>query len=247
MTPPPDDASLVPVGIRERIRRLGRIGPYGIATIVVPAIAGLTLLGLAEQAGDGLRSLGPSGPLLFMLGTALFGALAVLPTAMLSLLGGWAFGFVTGSTTAVAGILVASVLGYVIARALSGNRLVVALDGLPKAQTLRRALAESSFWQITAAVSLIRVSPLFPFAWTNLLMAAAGVRVAPFIVGTVAGLLPRTLAIAWIGSGFRTLAEGEEATSPLFVAGLAATVVALLLLAMLGKRALARFSSPTQT
>ena len=49
-------------------------------------------------------------------------------------------------------------------------------------------------------VAAIRISPLFPYAFTGLIFSAARVRMGPFLLGTFGGLLPRTALSVGIGA-----------------------------------------------
>lgn len=91
-----------------------------------------------------------------------------------------------------------------------------------------------------ALLALIRLSPVVPFAATNLLMSTTGVRLAPFLVGSVIGLAPRVVAVVWIGSSLTELDLSLAADRRLLVLGIAATGAALWILGRASRRGLAR-------
>ena len=49
-------------------------------------------------------------------------------------------------------------------------------------------------------VALLRLSPLMPFAATNVLMAALGVRPAAFLCASSVGIAPRVIGVALVGA-----------------------------------------------
>ncbi len=225
------------------IARFGRLGPLSLLTLALPAVAGLLLLGYLEPVGEWLKSGGSWGLTLFIAATALFGALSILPTAMLCLLGGWTFGFMVGMPAALLGITLATALGYALARWLAGDRLMIALEGQPKAQAILRAFTQDSFLRNALVVMLLRVSPVVPFAFTNLALAASRVSFPAFAIGTAVGLLPRSAAMAWIGSSLKHLTDSPPDDARwLTYAGVVATLLALVLLSMMARRAVARLA-----
>jgi uncharacterized membrane protein YdjX (TVP38/TMEM64 family) len=95
----------------------------------------------------------------------------------------------------VLGYFGASTIGYIISRLASGQHDVERwIDHWPKAKVIRHALVEEQPRRTLLIVGLLRLSPSCPFSITNLAMAGAGVRFPLFIVGTVLGMAPRTLA-----------------------------------------------------
>jgi uncharacterized membrane protein YdjX (TVP38/TMEM64 family) len=95
-------------------------------------------------------------------------------------------------------------------------------------------------------VLLLRLSPLVPFNALNYALALTGVRLRDYVLGSWVGMLPGTLLYVWLGAGARSLAAIATGTAKppgawllLFGAGLAATAVAVWLVARAARRALA--------
>lgn len=224
----------------KRFKRSGRLGPLTLVVLALPAISGVTLLTTMEEAGVWLRGHQANGIVLFVGLTAVLGAAGILPTAMLCLLGGWSFGFLNGSLASYAGILLATLLGHALASWLAGNRLFNAIGDSPKALGIRNALAHSSVWRSAGVISLIRVSPVFPFAATNLLLAASKVRLPAYVMGTAVGLLPRSTAVAYIGSQAKSLSDGNTDNQLLTWMGIVTTILSLAALVLIVRRVLSR-------
>jgi uncharacterized membrane protein YdjX (TVP38/TMEM64 family) len=95
-------------------------------------------------------------------------------------------------------------------------------------------------------VLLLRLSPLVPFNALNYALALTGVRLRDYVLGSWVGMLPGTLLYVWLGAGARSLAAIATGTAErpgawllLFGAGLAATALAVWLVARAARRALA--------
>ncbi|MEM6393649.1 MAG: hypothetical protein AAF797_12815, partial [Planctomycetota bacterium] len=65
-------------------------------------------------------------------------------------------------------------------------------------------------WRVVGAVGLCRLPPQVPFALGNVVGAAVGVRVTPFVVGTVLGMGPRVAAVVWLGSELGAFERGAS-------------------------------------
>ena len=75
------------------IKELGKITPIAFVTTFLPVVGSTTLLIIAVPLGLWLRSNWEIGSGLFVLGMIVFCGLALLPTNVIGIIGGWAFGF----------------------------------------------------------------------------------------------------------------------------------------------------------
>ena len=109
---------------------------------------------------------------------------------------------------------------------------------------VRAAFVEAGWWRTAGIVALLRFSPNSPFAITNLVFAGSGVRFAPMLVGSIIGMLPRTVVAVWIGAegastGAHDLTElMDKQGKGALIAGVAILFVVLAVLHVIGKRAL---------
>ncbi len=81
-----------------------------------------------------------------------------------------------------------------------------------------------------------------PFALTNLLMTAAKVPLAAFLIGTFAGMLPRSAAVVFFGAGLSELNTSEPFNAWTFAFGFAATLLSVIVITRFSKQALARMT-----
>jgi uncharacterized membrane protein YdjX (TVP38/TMEM64 family) len=95
-------------------------------------------------------------------------------------------------------------------------------------------------------VFLARLSPVLPFNVLNYAFGLTRVRFREFVLGSFAGMLPGTLLYVYLGSAVQDLADvsgggvgGSDGQTVLFAAGLAASVLASVLVARIARRALA--------
>lgn len=138
-------------------------------------------------------------------------------------------------------------VGYVVARTVSRRRVERLIDENPKAKAVREALLGHGPLRTTAIVALIRVPPNSPFALTNLAMAASGVKLFPYVVGTALGMAPRTFAAVWLA--VQAAGRGDDLVDVVkskdlwqIVVMIVATVIVLGVIGHISKRALEKVS-----
>lgn len=225
-------------------RRLGPLGPLALIVIPLPFIGIALLVGSMGSAGEWLKTQDELGLIVYAIGFSLLAGLAILPTHLQAVVGGWAFGSITGTVGALLGIAGAATIGYLIARRASGDRAVKLISAQPKWKTVYDALLGGGFFKTLLIVTLVRIPPNSPFAITNLVMAATCVRWVPYIIGTVVGIAPRTAAAVYIGAQLSELSlKDTKQTWFAFGVGLVTLVVVVIIIGIIANHALAKVTA----
>ena len=142
-------------------------------------------------------------PAAFVLLYVVVVAASVPGSAVLTIAGGLLFGTALGAALAVAGATAGAVLLFLAARYAIGDWLAARAG--PFMGKLRAELQRDGFSYLLA----IRLIPVVPFWLANLAPALAGMRLAPFALATLLGIIPGTVVFSSIGSGVGTvLAQG---------------------------------------
>ena len=92
----------------------------------------------------------------------------------------------------------------------------------------------------------MRLSPIFPFNLLNYALGLTRVRLWQYVLASWIGMLPGTVMYVYLGSALKSLAdvatgvpkEGGTPQTVFFVAGLAMTIVATIVITRLATRAL---------
>ena len=214
------------------------LGLLAAFMIVGPAVGALVLAGTLEVWQPWLQA---HGALAFLVVAALLAGLSLIPTHAVALVAGFESGAAVGSSLALVAILVGAWLGFVVFRGLAGRRLIEAIATRPRARVVHEALVTADARRTVVLIALLRLSPLMPFAATNLLMAASGVRRSVFLTGSVFGMAPRVIAVAVAGAAVSELTLGGPGADPVLIAiGVAATLIALFAIGVVARRALRR-------
>ena len=228
--------------IYARVKELGRLGPIALLTAVLPMVGSAILISVAYPLGLWLRENWEAGTPLYLMGVLVFCGLALLPTNVLGLLGGWAFGFDLGIAILISGIVGASVISFLIHGRIVGDTLPHVFDSHPKAKAIYEALVGQSVWRTTLLIFLLRLSPAMPFALTNFLMASARVPVRSFVIGTFFGMLPRSSAVVFVGSGLSELTLTAREDTYLLVFGIIATIISIIVIGNISRHALEKLA-----
>ena len=196
---------------------------------VLVAVVGITALAAAAtwlplptpmQLRDWAESVGPWFPLAFLVAHIVVTVVPVPRTAF-TLAAGLLFGPVLGVAIAVVASSASAVISVLLVRAAGWqlNRLIRhrAVDKVDERLRQRGWLAILS----------LRLIPVVPFSALNYAAGASGVRVLPFTLSTVAGLLPGTAAVVILGDALAghpspLLFAVSLCTSALGLAGLVA-------------------------
>jgi uncharacterized membrane protein YdjX (TVP38/TMEM64 family) len=175
-------------------RQLSR--PRTVATVVgitiLVGVAAWLPVPSAVQLRDWAESVGPWFPLAFLIAHIVV-TVAPVPRTAFTLAAGLLFGPVLGVLIAVAASTVSALLAALLVRAAGWqlNRLVRhgAVDKVD--QRLRER-----GWP---AILSLRLIPAVPFSVINYAAGASAVRLLPYTLATLAGLLPGTAAVVILG------------------------------------------------
>jgi uncharacterized membrane protein YdjX (TVP38/TMEM64 family) len=144
------------------------------------------------QLRDWATSVGPWFPLAFFLAHVIITVLP-FPRTAFTLSAGLLFGPALGVIIAVTASAVSAVIALLLVRALGWR--VASLVSHPRVDALDAQLRARGW----PAVLSLRLIPAVPFSVLNYAAGASAVRVMPYLLATVAGLVPGTAAVVILG------------------------------------------------
>ena len=234
----------------EAFRASGPAGMLAIAWTAMPAILGFVLLAKLGPVSEWLTAQGYLGILIYMAVFAVTAGFGLLPTYAQAILGGWVFGTAIGIPAALVGFTVAAAIGWSLARMISGSRVEHLLRKHRKADAIRKALIGRSTLRTFGIITLIRIPPNSPFALTNLLIAACGVRLGMCILATAIGMLPRTaIAVVFAAAAQSTGAKDIQTFVKdglgiwVLICGVVVMLIVLMIITSIGQKALDRITA----
>jgi uncharacterized membrane protein YdjX (TVP38/TMEM64 family) len=198
--------------------RWGRLVAASMAVLaaVVVGVAAMRSGGVAGVRAE-VAAAGAWAPVLFV---ALQGVVTItpLPRTVFTVAAGVLFGALWGLVLTIAGTTLAALAAYGLVRWVGGP-IVARHEHRPGFAWVRARLDRSG---LLAMVSL-RLLPMVPFSLLNYAAGVARVRIVPYLVGTVLGVLPGTVAIVVLGDA---VTDGEM-NPALFGVSLAGAVLGL--------------------
>lgn len=224
------------------------LGAIVVGTLAVAAIvAVLFYFDVHEQLIEVLEWIDRQGAwaaLLFVLIMAVAVVLLV-PGILLTTGAGFVFGVVEGSIYVVAGTALGAALAFLIARYLFGERARAFVRTHDKMRLIDAEMARHD-WKV---VMLTRLIPFFPGKLSNYVFGLSSFGFRGFVLGTTIGLVPYSVHNVYLGSiaaNLATLGQRELGRSPvewvLYGGGFVMTVVAVIYLNRIARRALERYT-----
>ncbi|MEX2591812.1 MAG: VTT domain-containing protein [Anditalea sp.] len=181
--------------IFERLKTVHAKSPamiWAVAWVaIIPSLGSLMALNtlyLNLEVFDQLRFLAIDFLLLYTVITSLLMGLALMPTTLLAIISGFLFGWESFPFLVIAYSL-ASVIGYWAGKKLDKNSLDLLLRKYPKAAQM----ITDKRHHISQLIFFVRLSPVIPFALSNLLFALLRIDLIKVIWMGLWGMLPRTL------------------------------------------------------
>lgn len=182
------------------------LGALVLATLAVGALA-LTYGWVDQQSLRGLvADSGAWGKAAYVLGVVVM-ELIWLPRAWGLLAGGVLFGPVWGAGLSMVGDMLGGAISYALARGLARQWARQLISRRPGAERVLDLLARRHGG---ATVAFLRVCPVAHYTLSSYAAGMAGVKPAPYLLGTAVGILPA--AIIYPLAGHAALSPG----SPLF-------------------------------
>jgi uncharacterized membrane protein YdjX (TVP38/TMEM64 family) len=168
----------------------------------------LTLQALVERR-EALRAAIESYPFYAIVAfTAIYAATVALSlpgAAVLTLAGGFLFGWLWGAIASVIAATIGAIVIFLIARSALGEPLAARAG--PWLAKLRAGFQEDAF----SYLLFLRLVPIFPFWLVNLAPALLGVGLGTYALATLIGIIPGSFAYSIAGRGLDTVIAAQRA------------------------------------
>lgn len=165
------------------------LAAYGIPFVLFALIPHPSV----EQIRDWAQSIGPTFPLIFFVAHALV-TVAPFPRTVFTFSAGVLFGTVTGVAVAAGATAVSAVLALLLVRVIGRDAFAHRLDH-PAVRSIDARLAQRGW----LAVGSLRLIAPIPFSLINYCCGVSSIRITPFLIATVLGVLPGTVGIVVLG------------------------------------------------
>lgn len=172
------------------------------------------------------------------LGVAGYGVFAVLmiflqvvPIAaafILTVSAGAIFGATKGTVVVLTCSTISASISFLIARSVGRQFVLEMAQNSPQFRAIDIAFGRASFSTSLTLITLLRLSPVLPFAWANYIFGLSPVPWAAFTLGTFVGCLPAVAGYVSAGQlGAEIAVNGAESNPLVLGLGVVATLGAI--------------------
>lgn len=186
---------------------------------------------------DWIESLGPWGPIVFVIAYVLL-ALLLIPGSALTASAGLLFGLGWGTLWVIIAANLAANIAFPIGRYFARDPVKKRLEGNDNFTAVDNAVAREG-WKI---VGLTRLSPIFPFTLMNYAFGITKVPWLHYAIASLIGMAPGTFMYVYFGSLAKLAAGSEEKSTTQIVVtilGWIVTVIVTVYVTKVAKKALA--------
>jgi uncharacterized membrane protein YdjX (TVP38/TMEM64 family) len=207
MTEPAKPVDQQPAGPLKRYGPLAALAAGFIAIYATGAHEYLSLNAIAENR-DALMAFVENNLVLsigiYAVAYIITVAFSLPGAALLTILGGFFFGPVAGTLVTVIAATIGATAVFLIARSAIGDALV------RKAGAKIRQLADGFKSDAFSYLLFLRLVPLFPFFVVNIAPALFNVGLGTYVVATLIGIIPGTMAFSFVGSGLDSIIMAQK-------------------------------------
>lgn len=197
-----------------------------VVLAVAAFLVAMRLLPLGEWIASfqkWVQSVGPIGYVVYILVYMAFCVFGI-PASPLTIGAGAIFGFVNGTIVVVIGATLGATLSFLLARTVMRKKIEAMTAKNAKFRALDKAITREG----GRIVFLVRLSPVFPFAYINFAFGLTGVRTLSYIVATFLGIIPVTAAFVYISATAAQAASTDMSSTRLainIIGGVLAVIV----------------------
>lgn len=181
-----------------------------------------------------VRGLGFLGYVLYVLAYIVC-CVAFLPAFLLTVSAGAIFGFWWGSVIVIIGATLGATAAFLLGRTVLRHRVETMIEGNKKFAAVDKAIATEG----VKILLLVRLGGFPPFTWVNYAFGLTGIRLLPYVLTTLIGIIPGTMAFTYAGSVGAALAKGGGNRITLIITAIGAIVVSIVV-ARIASRAIKR-------
>lgn len=219
--------------------------PWARLALVLVGLVVLVMVGREAGAyvprfAEWVEGLGFWGPLAFMVGY-MVATVAFIPGSLLTLAAGAIFGIGFGVVYTFVGASVGAILAFLVSRYLARGAIEKRLEGNERFAAIDGAVAREGL----KIVTLLRLSPVFPFNLLNYGLGLTQVRLRDYALACF-GMLPGTLLYVYYGKlagDVAALAAGTETGRgagywTVLIVGLVATLAVTTIVTRIARKSL---------
>ena len=181
-----------------------------------------------------VRKAGPIGYVVYALVYAIVGLF--FSGSVLTIGAGAIFGMVAGTIVVLVGATLTATIAFVLARTVLRSRVERLVASKPKFAAVDRAVAREG----AKIVLLVRLAAVFPFLFVNYAFGLTGIKTGAYILATLLGIVPGTVAFVYLGAAGAALATQNATRTAFTIAGVVIAFAVSIFVARIASAAIKR-------
>jgi uncharacterized membrane protein YdjX (TVP38/TMEM64 family) len=174
-----------------------------IICIIATALGIFLVGGIDQQQLENLlKQLGIWAPIIYIF-LYTMGTILILPSTPLNLSGGAIFGIYWGTLWTTIAAIIAAIIAFYYSRTIGRDLIAHKLKG--SIATIDAEMQQGGLFYMFA----IRLLPIIPYGIVNFAAGLTSISFRDYLIGTVLGTLPGILPFVMMGSGIKSVTEGD--------------------------------------
>eukprot|EP00928_Gymnodinium_smaydae_P080901 TRINITY_DN64504_c0_g1_i1.p1 TRINITY_DN64504_c0_g1~~TRINITY_DN64504_c0_g1_i1.p1 ORF type:complete len:554 (+),score=111.29 TRINITY_DN64504_c0_g1_i1:49-1710(+) len=172
-----------------------------------------------------VKSIGVEGSAVFATAVVFLQVVPIATAFLLTLASGAAFGNIHGIATLMTCSTLSDTISFLITRNFGRELVVDATKDSKSFKAIEKAFRAAGFGKALSLITLLRLSPVLPFAWANYVfgISAASALEDAFALGTFVGTFPGISAMVNAGETGAVFLLDDEGENDPFLLGVAMT------------------------
>jgi uncharacterized membrane protein YdjX (TVP38/TMEM64 family) len=210
-----------------------------LAAVATEAAVALPVTFWSGQVVDWIRNAGGAGMAVFAL-VYIAATLLLVPGLALTAAAGLAYGPVVGTLLVSPVSVIAATLAFLVGRTVGRQWMTRRVEANPTFAAIDTAIGRSGLRLVT----LLRLSPVLPFSVLNYALGLTQISMRDYVLGSFVGMLPGTVLYVYLGAAVSSAGAlshtGGVARQILYWVGLAASVIVVVVVSRVARRALTK-------
>ena len=213
-----------------------------VAVFILNRVTGAqTFSDLVEEVAKFASGLGWAAMPAFAATLQLIVILPLMSAILFIVLAGTLFGLVKGTVLVSLSLSTAAALSATMSRRIAAARSFSMADLDPRAAAVDAAIAKEPSHKALLLVTLLRLSPVLPFTFSNYLAGLTSIPIPTFFLGTLLGTLPTQAVYVGAGAiGRQALQGGVKLPKSIVLLGVVATAAAIAYIGHVAQQTIAK-------
>ena len=213
----------------------------GIA-VIAAALVAARLLPVAVWLTDFQAYVRGAGAIGYVAYVVMYAIVGLFFSGLVLTIGAGAiFGAFAGTVVVLIGATLTATIAFLLARTVLRSRIEKLVASRPAFAAIDQAVSREG----AKIVFLVRLAAVFPFLFVNYAFGLTGIKTGAYVLATVLGIVPGTVAFVYLGAAGAALATQNTTKTAFTIAGLVIAFAVSVFVARIASAAVKRAAADT--